>query len=724
MLVRWCRLHACARSQRFLHNWKPPPHLTAWQRDALEACMNAIDAGRTKIGMHIAQGQTNTLAALIDRMLHDLNAKQILVVAASGQEQLAKEILVHHPQWTADIYTKVTVLSKADVFLTSYNNMLKDDKNMRDVEKGLERPDKRNPFVQRYNKSAIKVAILTNVDELTRLSLDALLPLLRSPCPPDANEPSPLPIVVGTSSSNDFNALRRLEFIEEVVYQRMFLDHIRELWECNALFYAVPTPLGLRNIGLRAQGPLFAAAGISKVMCRSLVIKKVVREWQERAATRKSTLVYCVGDIHSKTLARAFKEAGIDARDMPQAIAYAKPDSKERALYDEQMTAFEAGRFPVLLVSHSRVVNVPRIDCVVLAAPVLERYTLANMVSAIHSNADRPCLYAFQISSGMKSSPETSKENCLVIDILDQNFRRSPACSTSTLFQLDPLDIDEQSPDVLRELGEKKALLDFQNTPPKPQVAPPQQPNVELMPIGEDEALQRQANQEAVDVVLKSVTQFLKKRRWVLCAPGIYVHDNYDRGHALLRRVDIEGMYPIALPSLKQLFAYELAGETLYEAYWTNRRLLEGTSESGKTETVKLSLTGKLEDILQHLSQFLRECGPPRPGYRKMKATKAQLATLKELIPEETMSHVVFEGAPMARDAFLEWLSVGQASDAIARLRYRTEPDLPPFSHVEQANITNNIRKSNSQRLGEACQQKSTPRDLGGAENGGACKAC
>ncbi|KAJ6498861.1 hypothetical protein C8R45DRAFT_96696 [Mycena sanguinolenta] len=540
MLVRWCRLPVCARRQRLLHDSKSPTHITSWQEDAIEACMNAIHAGRTKIGIHMAQGQKNTLAALVDRMLHDLNAKQILVVGETGQDHLARKISGY--QRTADIHAKVTSLSKADVFLTSYNNMLKDEreaaKNIRDAEKGVKRPHTKTLFVPRYNRSAINVAILRDVDQCKGISFDAFLPLLR----PHANE---LPIIIGTSSSDDFNALRRLEFIEEVVYQRMFLDHIQETWECNALFYAAPTQLGLRNVRLMKVGMAFTVAGISKVMCRSFLIKHVVREWQERAATRKSTLVYCVGDIHSKTLERAFQEAGIDARAMSQAIAHAKDESPERALHDEQMAAFQAGQFPVLLVSHSKTVNVPRIDCVLLAAPVLERYTLANM-----------------ISSGMKSSPETSKENCLVIDISDENFRLSPAYSTSTLFQLDPLDIDEQPPDVLRELAEKKAFVDFQNTRRKSKVMPPEQPNVELLPIGEDNALRKQADHEFNDFVLKTANLSLKKRRWVLCAPGVYVHDNFDRGHAVLRRVDIGGTYSIVLP-LPSVCSWPVRGNAL-----------------------------------------------------------------------------------------------------------------------------------------------------------------
>jgi hypothetical protein len=69
----------------------------------------------------------------------------------------------------------------------------------------------------------------------------------------------------------------------------------------------------------------------------------------------------------------------------------------------------------------------------------------------------------------------------------------------------------------------------------------------------------------------------------------------------------------------------------------------------------------------------------------------------------------------MARDAFFEWLSVGEASNAIARIRYRANgvcscpqvvsaqrhqltnqpilfQDYPPFSYEEQLDVIKRIR--------------------------------
>ena len=52
--------------------------------------------------------------------------------------------------------------------------MLKDEreaaKNIRDAEKGVKRPHTETLFVPRYNKSAIKVAILRDVDQCKGIS--------------------------------------------------------------------------------------------------------------------------------------------------------------------------------------------------------------------------------------------------------------------------------------------------------------------------------------------------------------------------------------------------------------------------------------------------------------------------------------------------------------------------------------------------------------------------
>ncbi|KAF7357771.1 p-loop containing nucleoside triphosphate hydrolase protein [Mycena venus] len=655
-----------------------PFPLKGWQEDAIQACMDAIHAGRTKIGVQIAYEQSNMLAGLVDRMLPNLNAKQILVVAEGegGHQRMAHKILQQYPLWTVETHNndkvETLLVSKADVFLTSYDGMIKDAKtarrHARNTEKGI-KSKTRDAFEGRHDKSAVKVVILSDVDEFK--SFDSFLSLLKPPCPPDADDPPPFPIIIGTSSTDDLYALKRLGFFEEVVYQRTFLDHLQETWGCNALFAAVPTHLGLRKVRIKVKSE-FQDAGISKVMRQPFVVQKVVKEWLERAASRKSTLVYCVDDPHAKKLALAFKAAGIDARQMPRSLVEAEANTSERLFHDELMTAFDAGEFPVLLVSHGKEVVISRIDCVLLAAPAIDRQIV--------------------ISSGMKPSPDTAKEDCLIIDIVDVNIKRSPAYSTCRLFQLEPHEIDGKPPHVLRQLSKQKALAAFEAIPPKPHVPPPPPPAAcnSCRSDRPGRCAFKAPNQEEVDSTLKSVNQFFKKRRWVRCARYVYVHDCFEKGHAILRRVKVKD-------------------ETLYEAYLSSRRLLEGTPAAGHGEARKLSVPARLEDVLQQLSSFLDQRTPARPNHPLGKASALQLTMLKELCPEETMSHVIFEGEPMQRDALFEWLTGAEASNAIARLRYRQEPDFPPFTYAEQEVIVTRIR--NHKLPGEKIARKNAQRE-------------
>lgn len=113
----------------------------------------------------------------------------------------------------------------------------------------------------------------------------------------------------------------------------------------------------------------------------------------------------------------------------------------------------------------------------------------------------------------------------------------------------------EQPPSVLRERAQTKARLAFENAPPKPKAVVSPETDVELLPAsgklheqgtpshtGFDEVTDGQtAIREHGDETLEAVNRFFKKRRWVLCAPGVYVHDCNARGHAILRQT--EGPY-------------------------------------------------------------------------------------------------------------------------------------------------------------------------------------
>jgi hypothetical protein len=122
MLIRSYRLPVWVRGQRLLHT-----PLKTWQEDAIQACLNEIHAGRTKVGIQLGTAQRHTLTGLMDGMLKNLDAKQLLVVAAQRADagKLAERLSQDYPEWTADVYSKnskkIPKLSHADMCMLSYS---------------------------------------------------------------------------------------------------------------------------------------------------------------------------------------------------------------------------------------------------------------------------------------------------------------------------------------------------------------------------------------------------------------------------------------------------------------------------------------------------------------------------------------------------------------------------------------------------------------------------
>ncbi|KAJ7675784.1 hypothetical protein DFH06DRAFT_668394 [Mycena polygramma] len=677
MFARWSRLSLSARGRRFVHEQVAPP-ADRWQQDAVQACMNAIQAGRTKLGIQVTEGARSTVAGLAASLQQNQDAtrRQILVVCHTPQngKKLFHKIVAEQPHLRAEVDDKkLTGLSRADVFLTTYKIVLRDT-----IKTGSGMSAEKKPFKQRFDKSALKAVILTDAEEFKPPSYNAFLTRFQTDASEDASSPSQHPIIIGMSSNDDLNVLRGLEWVEEVAYRRSYLDIVQKTWQPNTQFSAVPAPLGLRKVSIKMQ-LFFQVHVLSKIMRQRHILLATVQAWLDRAATRKSTVVYCVDEEHAVKLAQMFAEvAKVDARYISHKAMNADPGIPDSSIREREMAAFEAGEFPILLFppitknvvpGHARV-SVARIDCVLIAAPTINRHDLAQM-----------------ISSGMQPSPD--KEDPLIIEMVDANQKRGQAYSLSQLFLLEPDQIDGQPADVLRQRAEavaEAALVKLREQRAKDQaksqpreegeevqevekVSPPPFLDVEQLPASG--AVARQVDAEANDRALKTLNLHPSRRFWVRCTRGVYVHDRYERGHAIIREVKSE------------------EGPPEYEAFWTSRRLLEGTSAEEEV-TRKLSVPGKLLDIISQTAQFLKRAPLPEPVSRTLKATEAQITVLRELYPE-TMSQVVCEGQPMSRDAFFEWITIADASKAIARLRY-APPDAPAFSYREQADIVARIR--------------------------------
>ncbi|GJJ13898.1 hypothetical protein Clacol_008155 [Clathrus columnatus] len=204
---------------------------------------------------------------------------------------------------------------------------------------------------------------------------------------------------------------------EKIVYHRDFLQMIKEQWLCDVRFTSVRAKIDLSEVVVNTRTGDFNATSLAHVVNTETINKLVVRAWLDRAASRKSTLVFCVNLAHVRDLTQEFRSIGIDAR-----YLYSKTPHVERRLL---LDSFRRGEFPVLVncAILTEGADIPNIDCVIVARPTRSKNVFAQM-----------------IGRGMRLSPDTNKTDCHIIDFVDSVSRIPGIISIPTLFGLD---IDE-----------------------------------------------------------------------------------------------------------------------------------------------------------------------------------------------------------------------------------------------------------------------------------------
>ncbi|TPX67499.1 hypothetical protein SpCBS45565_g03768 [Spizellomyces sp. 'palustris'] len=128
---------------------------------------------------------------------------------------------------------------------------------------------------------------------------------------------------------------------------------------------------------------------------------------------RRSTLVFASNVQHVKNLERLFQESGIHAN----GVHGGTPAFERRSL----MQQFKAQKFPVLINCGivTEGVDIPAIDCVILARPTQSSVLLQQM-----------------LGRGLRTYP--GKTHCLVIDMADVMSSRARMATVPSLIGLDP----------------------------------------------------------------------------------------------------------------------------------------------------------------------------------------------------------------------------------------------------------------------------------------------
>ncbi|KAJ7739046.1 hypothetical protein DFH07DRAFT_965864 [Mycena maculata] len=635
-----------------------PNRLKSWQEDAVQACVNAVHAGLPKIGVQLIAGAKKSRSWLLLHLMERLpprtpDATQLLVVVASVKraEKFAEDLklfcdesfgqptrappphISDGSKWNVEVDRKnLTQVSNADIFLTTYQDMMK------------ERVGKR------LNTSKLKAVYLDQAHTARSEFYELLMSRITSDSGP--------PPVIGVSRAWD-DVLGPMGVFDDIVYRRRITDPLQEE-ECRARFSAALIP-PLGKIRVVSDKTRFETKALSTVMSRPPVLDATVQAWRDMAATRKSTLVYCADRAHAEKLAAAFQKAEITARAKTMRTPRSMRVDKNWRKWEDLLAEFKAGQFRILAVprAEDRIVGMPWVDCVLIASPTLtmDKEALWNMMNPAMKGSD-------------------GKEDTLIIEVMAEE--KSPdSFDLRRLLGLKMDQIDGRPLSELRQVAEEdwrrrfeeqKAKLALKKHQPPP---PPLIPESNVCQLPASPALLQQAHDEAADRGFRIANEVPPKKRWVRSAPGVYVRDCLQHGHVILRKVDMKG-------------------SEVYEAFWTPRQL---ESEEAPSEPAKkLSAPGNIKTVAIRINRFLEPKKEVMKD-RELKATELQLAALRRFCPP-TMAHVVRDGKPMARDDFIEWLTTGDASTALGRLRYNSDfPDGSGFTYKEQTAIVARIRQ-------------------------------
>ncbi|KAI0348569.1 P-loop containing nucleoside triphosphate hydrolase protein [Trametopsis cervina] len=484
----------------------PAISLRPYQESCLEACTDALKSGVSRIGVSLPTGSGKTtvfitLLSLIQPPVKHPNAKRSLVIVNSVELalQAAAQTNKLFPEWTVELeqgHHQAT--GEADLTVATYQTLLQPSR------------------LAKFDPATLKAIIVDEAHHAAAPSYRRILSHFHtSITSPDKDFeppslPRPIPIFGFSATFSRHDGLALGSVFERIVYHRDFLEMIKEQWLCNVRFTSIKANIDLRNVTINSKSGDFNATSLAHVINTPSVNKLVVQAWLDRAATRKSTLVFCVNIAHLRELTNAFREAGVDAR-----YIHAGTPAAERK---DLIRAFRAGEFPVLLncAILTEGADIPNIDCVVVAKPTRSRNIFAQM-----------------IGRGMRLSPNTGKEDCHIIDFVDSMGRVAGLVSIPHLFGLDPTEIiDNQS---LEELEEKaNQALDLDDTRPVSTTVVGDVPAAKSITyIDYDDPFSLVHGASGAPHIAK-----LSRNAWVGCGGNIYVLECLTQGYIRVEPID------------------------------------------------------------------------------------------------------------------------------------------------------------------------------------------
>ncbi|KDQ63526.1 hypothetical protein JAAARDRAFT_120193 [Jaapia argillacea MUCL 33604] len=608
--------------------------LRPYQEGCLVACTDALQSGASRIGVSLptGSGKTTVFISLLSRMTPPSvspKATRSLIVV-NGIElarQSAQQASRMRPDWTVEIeqgMTKATGL--ADVTIATYQTLL--------------RPDR----LAKFQGSYLKAIIIDEAHHAAAPSYRRIMAHFDADIKhPDVGFEPPVlphkvPIIGFSATFSRHDGLALGSVFDRIVYHRGFLEMIKEQWLCNVRFTSVQASLDLANVTLSGRTGDFNATSLAHVINTDTVNRLVVQSWLDRAATRRSTLVFCVNLAHVRELTRTFRDAGIDARYLYSGT----PAAERKALVD----SFKAGQFPVLVncAILTEGADIPNIDCVVVARPTRSRNVFAQM-----------------IGRGMRLSPDTGKEDCHIIDFVDSTDRVAGVVCTPTLFGLDPSEmVDDETTESLEERSAAMEMMGGSDT--KDHIPDPKS----ITYVDHENPFSLVDHASGAPHISK-----LSSHAWVGCGGDVYVLECLGKGHIRIEPLKGENG----------------ARESHFQAHFTPTMVDKGTAH-----TLKIPMFARNRKVLtaETLSDAIRGCdtyattkvvfGPHALGllrtarWRKHPATESQ----KQFVAKRwgMRGHPIESDGPPSSDKAkspqdqIANMTKGQAANIITRFKH------------------------------------------------------
>ncbi|PVU88339.1 hypothetical protein BB559_005616 [Furculomyces boomerangus] len=412
--------------------------LRPYQQECIDASLSALKRGVRKqaVSLPVGSGKTLIFSNLMTQIPKWSEAATKVLVLAHREElisQAKKQIERANPNLYVDIdMGKNVALMAADVIVASVPTLGRKDSNR----------------LARYDPNLFKLIIIDEAHHAAAATYRRIIDYFISPFKKnhdssdettnEESQPSQKPVdstsdencdnlgpVVwgcsATLSRHDGLSLERM--FDEIIYQKGFIEMIKEKWLCEITATTIKTQVSLD--GVKTKGDDFETSSLSSRINtperNNLIVQKYLdlvilqdkKNFENNDHVRKSTVAFAVNVDHVLKLEMAFKKCGVDARHI-----LGTTNNIDRTVI---LSDFKKGNFPVLINCDilTEGTDVPNIDCILMARPT-KSHTLFQQM----------------LGRGVRLHPD--KKDCLVVDFVDSFKKKSGLVNIPTLLGLDP----------------------------------------------------------------------------------------------------------------------------------------------------------------------------------------------------------------------------------------------------------------------------------------------